>query len=351
MKYVLIALLVAVVLLTGESGLAAAGQHSPPPTVRSPWHVGMPQKGIAIYWRTDRRSTVRRSRNAADKVFDYAISIGANSVSITFPFFVNGISGTKVYGNVATPSPAMVKAALAEANKRHLRMTLRPLMDEKNLVAMGGWRGSIRPYNRKRWFASYRRFLAPYLIAAQTEHIATFAIGTELNSLANDSLWRPFVRWAKQRYHGKLLYAANWDAVTTLVGGLAGNIGIDTYFKTSLPDNASVAQIAHTWDVWLKANVPSRRNVVLSEVGIAAEPGAYRAPWRWGSSNRHLDLAVQQRWFKASCIAYRQRKLGGIYYWRVSFGQKLKPANWRSKDHGTFAGRPAAGAIKSCFAR
>jgi hypothetical protein len=124
---------------------------------------------------------------------------------------------------------------------------------------------------------------------------------------------------------------------------------VDAYFATYLQDNSSLKSVELTWSNWLGQHRLARHRVVLSEVGIAAETGAYQHPWLWGSHGHAIDLKVQQRWFAAACWAFKHSKLAGVYFWRLNFGQDFASLHWDSADHGTFVARPAATAIKRCF--
>ena len=53
------------------------------------------------------------------------------------------------------PDRGPAGVAIKEAHSFHLRVLLRPLLDETNLQQHGGWRGSIKPSNVRLWFKSY----------------------------------------------------------------------------------------------------------------------------------------------------------------------------------------------------
>lgn len=316
--------------------------------VRHPWRPGRHQKGVAIYMRLYKGEKPASVRLFAQRTLNYAVSLGANSVSVSFPFFINGIHGTRIYGTKATPSPGLVKDITRQAHQQKLRVTLRPLMDEANLIR-DGWRGSIQPTDRVRWFVNYRRWLRPYLQAAKSGGATTFVIAVELNSLVDDPLWTGLLRWARRLYPGQLSYSANWDGLRGTVVEKTRPLSIDAYFNTSLPDSASVSQITTIWNNWLRQlGLANLRAVVLSEVGIAAESGAYRHPALWGNPSARFNGGIQQHWFTAACRAFQQNRLAGIYFWRLNLVQQpSKPAS--AADRGAFAGRQGARAVRQCF--
>lgn len=317
-------------------------------TVKKPWRSGVKQKGIAIYWQSWGGETIADQQKAAGATFDYAVKLGANSVSLSFPFYTDGMNGNTVYSRQSTPMPRALAAVLKEANRRHLRVTVRPLLDEANLmIVKNGWRGSIEPTDRGAWFASYERFLKPYLVVAQTQKAATFCVAVELDSLADDSAWKQLIVWAKRYYHGELLYSANWNDVNVAVGHDANRLGLDAYFGTTLSDSATTKELTEAWGHWLTGLRLSGTRAVISEVGIAAEAGAYQHPYGWGSSSVPLKVDIQTRWFLAACRAFKNSGLAGIYFWRLNFSNK--PTTVPKSDRDGFAGRPAAKVVQQCF--
>src|SRR5437868_14163412 len=84
---------------SGSDGPTANHKHRRPSklVVKRPWRAGRPQKGIAIYFKALPNPTKRRVRAAAKQTFDYAVRLGANSVSLSFPFFTGGLRSNQVF--------------------------------------------------------------------------------------------------------------------------------------------------------------------------------------------------------------------------------------------------------------
>lgn len=329
------------------------------PVVQHPWHSGMRQLGIQVYWTAndnDRSDSMVRIK--ARRIINYAISLNANSITVTIPFYTHGITSDSVYASPdTTPTPRHIEIFLQEALKSHMRVTLRPVLDEDALVAQNplAWRGTIEPQGIDSWFASYRKLLMPYAEAAQAGHAATFVIGTELESLERASNWTGLVRSIKSVYSGQLVYDENFDEFAI------GNVhlplktyDVDAYPRFSLPDSASVKRLARAWDDWLGTHpLTVRRKLTLSEIGIDAVAGSYPDPAVWiGTVHSPIDTRVQANWYRAVCRAVqRERVGGGLYWWEVSFdADPAHPGLWQS-DRLTFLGRPAQLVIKGCFAK
>lgn len=305
--------------------------------------------GIQMYWND--WGPVAQTQADLNRIYNYIVGLGANTVGINFFFFTNGVYPTTVYGTAGmTPSPATIGMAIAEARKHGLRVLVRPLLNENNIIdARGDWRGSIQPPSLSEWFASYYDFLKPYFSVAQANGATSFDIGTELDSLAPyESDWSSFEAAAQQIFHGELQYAVNY-------GRWAEDpsyepvpyAGVDAYPGFFLPADATVGALTDAWAGWLlhqPENVLA--HTVLQEVGIAAAAGAYSAPYRPAAAGTPLDIGVQQNWFAAACAAAKLEHLTGIYFYDVNSGDD--PANAAGYAPGSFIGRGDS-VIRGCF--
>ena len=135
------------------------------------------------------------------------------------------------------------------------------------------------------------RTLTPFLAAAQAAHADTFVIGSEMDSLVNQSTsWKTLQTAASSVFRGRLAYADNWGRWATGRPGVSGpELGMDAYPQLKLSDSATTAQIAAAWTAWLRTNPANLTSTVIQEVGIAATPGAYKDPVAWGSHERQTS--------------------------------------------------------------
>lgn len=334
-------------------------QKHAPPAVRNPWHQGMRQLGIQVYWtanRSDTSDAVIRAK--AQRIIDYAIRLNANSVTVTFPFFTSGITSDAVYTRPAiTPSSRHILIFLAVAAKARIRVTVRPELNENTLIAQNpqAWRGSIQPPNRAAWFRSYRKLLRPYVAAAQAGHAATFVVGTELLSLEGAPQWPALIRSFRSIYRGQLTYDQNQDEyAANSANPPVPSHNVDAYPGFGLPDSAPVARLTSSWDAWLGTHpLPARRELTLSEVGIDAVSGSYQDPWTWRATQAvPTDTRLQATWYQAACNAVSAEQIGGgIYWWEVNFDANPADPRKFESDRLTFLDRPAQHVIRRCFAR
>jgi hypothetical protein len=329
-------------------------------TVRNPWHRGMRQLGIQVYWtanRDDASDAVVREK--AQRIIDYAIALNANSVAVTFPFFTYSLTSNTVYAKPkVTPSPRHIAIFLAVAAKAHIRVTLRPVLNEQVLIARNplAWRGSIEPENRAAWFGSYRKLLLPYVAAAQADHAATFVVGTELNSLESAPQWHTLMRSLRSVYAGQLAYDENQDDFAANAVNLpVRSNDVDAYPQFGVPNNASVALLTRSWDAWLGSHPLSvRRQLTLSEIGLDAVAGSYQEPWAWwhDTTAAPIDTHVQAAWFRAVCNAITAERIGGgIYWWEINFDASRADPRPFESDRLSFLDRPAQHVIRTCFAK
>ncbi|GGL74771.1 hypothetical protein GCM10010129_18160 [Streptomyces fumigatiscleroticus] len=349
---------------TPQDGAGGTSASSPPSSssssatadadqVAKPWKAGMAQWGVQIYWEEEKQ---KRSddfiEKQAEKQAKYLIGLGANSVSLSFPFFTGGTTSNEISAGDKTPSPERLQRVLGVFKDAGFRTTLRPIMDETALNPPDGWRGNIEPASRSAWFASYEAFLTPYLKVAEAEKTNTFVIGTELNSMEGDPGWDALVDSAEQTFSGEVSYDANWDNyVSGRINMPVSHLGVDAYFPVKVADTAPVETLVEGWNDWLdkKATGPLP-NILVAESGIGAMNGAYHAPGDFYTRGA-LNPQVQANWYTAVCQVVQERKMQGVYWWSIWFDDDphTKPDD-KTASRLDFAGRPLTEkAIKSCF--
>jgi hypothetical protein len=334
-----------------DAGPAADGPSGP--RVAHPWQPGRPQLGVQVYWVDSPADPDDVVRAKARRVLDHVVGMEANAVSISFPFFSDAIDASEVRADARTPSPQRLAIVLQEARRAGLRTTVRPLLDEANLVAQDrrNWRGELDPADRDAWFASYQRFLAPYLELAERERVDTVVVGAELNGLQDDPRWRPLVDAARAAYSGEIGYAANWDAYPQAVRGVpADTVGIDAYPQLGVDPAATVEEMTAAWREWLDATAPPRPGLLFYEVGAAAEARTVDNPAVPHTPGTALDQGVQRRWLAAACRVARDRDLAGLYLWKIEFDVDPALADPVADLHDSFLGREAERTMRDCFA-
>jgi hypothetical protein len=269
----------------------------------------------------------------------YVLSLHANAVSVSFPFYMAGRNAHGVNAGGETPSPGLVALLARDAEQAGLYVSIRPLLDEESL---GGSRTSWRPRHPAAWFASYQRFLLPYAEMAQREHIPELIVGAEFDRFGAYPQWNALDRALRRVYHGQLAYARNWD-VNGSQGGLVTQV-MDSYPPfPQLSASASVTALTRAWKSYDR-RFPA--GTVESEVGIAAVRGAYAQPWRVEWPGSAIDPKIQANWFTAACRAAQASHMGGIYFWTLGFGRSSGPSVTQPAAWSNSAG---SAAIAACY--
>jgi hypothetical protein len=333
-----------------------ARPHRPPVpypvhTVADPWRPGQTQWGIQVYWQNTATDPPDYTWGKAQRIVNYIVGLDANSLCISFPFYTPDLTASTVGAKPTTPSPARVAILIQEARRAGLRVTVRPILDEASLDPPAGWRGAIEPADRDEWFASYQRLLLPYAKVAQQYGAATFTVGTELDSMEGDPGWAGLITAIGQVFHGQISYDANWsDYITTpQVEVPVRSFGVDAYFPVDAPDSAPVSELVAGWNSWLdRKTTGPLRSLVLSEVAIGAEDGAYDSPGNFYVNNPP-NPQVQVNWYTAVCAVTRQRHMAGMYVWSLDFNANpARPP--KSESPLDFLGRPRSEqALRACF--
>lgn len=313
---------------------AGTSSVSPPAPAPSRYQFGI---DLDFYWHADQNVSSLVTAEA-----DYARSLHANSILISFPFYTNGRTAT---AGAATPPLTALEEAVAAVRSAGLTVGVRPLLNESNLPHS---RPKFVPDNVTSWLASYQALIVPYARAAQQAGAARFYTGVELSEFAHAPAWKQVTQAVRAVFKGQLYFAANWtdSADTAQLAGSGGpgvSVAADAYPDMSVAVSAFDAAWAARADV-----LPS--GTVLSEVGIAALPGAQNRPYEATPKDVPLDPQLQAAWFTAACDAVQADDLGGIYFWSVYVGQPLNvPPDQQTPTQ--FTDSPGATSIQDCFTR
>jgi len=273
----------------------------------------------------------------------YIRALHANSVMVSFPFFVASRTSSAVYSTVRTPSPADLAVFARLAMSKGLYVVLRPLMDQGGIAeSRAGW----SPHNPKAWFASYQKFLLPYATMAQQAGIPEFYVGAEFSRFQRLSYWNSLDKALRKVYKGKLMYANNGSGVRRGDGGNAVARSVDAYPDLGVSDNVKVGRLTRRWEAYDR-RLPASN--VLSEVGISGVKGGWVKPWKHNWPHPVLDVTVQTRWFSAACRAAVAERLDGIYFWAIGFGPTQLTTKLSAKNQGAWEDGPAQAAVTACY--
>jgi Glycoside Hydrolase Family 113 len=320
-------------------------------TVAHPWKTGLPQWGVQVYWAYNPSDSQSYTQRKAQRIVNYIVRLNANSICISFPLFMSSSNAILSTGP-ATPSPSRIGILIKAARRAYLRVTVRPIVGQASPGSPIGRYRVIRPSNWNTWFASYQALLIPYARVSQEYGAASFVVGTELSSMEGDRRWKGIVAAIKKKFAGEIAYDAAWtDYISRYVNMPVYHLGVDAFFPVNAPDSAPISKLVAVWNDWLdrKSTGPLPR-VMLSEIGITPQDGAYPTPDRFHPGNAYSPQ-VQANWYKAACIVTRERDMAGLYVWSLAFNSDLgKPTPPSSASPFAFAGRPQSErALRACF--
>ena len=217
-----------------------------------------------------------------------------------------------------TPSDEGVIRTIREAKARGLKVLLRPNVDGVRQE----WRGRFAPSNEAEWFASWRRMVNHYAVMAQSLGVDVLQVGSEFESLSgNADAWRRVVAEARTRFHGTIVYGANWGEFESIGWWDAVDvIGIDAYFPLSdaeTPSEAEIVRASH--DRWMRrieaVQARAGKPLLFSEIGYASRTRALVDPWY--AAGTPYSAGDQERALGALFSAFADKPwFRGVYVWQ-----------------------------------
>lgn len=311
-----------------------------------PWKAGQFQYGVNIFWNTV--GSDEDIQRAARRALSYAISIGANSVAISFPLYTEGAFTSRVTTGPQTPSPDQLAIVIEMANRMGLRTIVRPLIDEASLKADGQSREKIQPADRRSWFASYRGILVTYAERLQEAALDEFVVGTQLVSLqTSKDEWVTVVNAVTDVFTKQISYSMNWNAIAADMP--VRHFGVEAYPPLPLQDDATLDQVTFAVTGWLETlpeNVRSK--LTIQGTGIGAVSGAYATPGLSGAeATQNFD--VQAKWIEAMILSAKDTGLQGVYFVTLDSNTDPLTADPINDSAFSFTKRPGEDVIRRYY--
>lgn len=287
--------------------------------------------------------------------------VGVNAVSL-MPFgFMSSLSAqtiARMPEGGAGESDSRVARELARARKHGFAVMMKPHI----WVRGGAYRGGIDPGSEAgwdRWFEAYRAFLLHYADMAAKHRVPLLSIGVELKRAVakHPARFRALIGAVRARYHGKLVYSANWDEVQDVsFWDALDYIGVQ--FFPPIADRAEVDEavlqgaVAGHLDGLGEVSRRVGKPVLLTEVGYKSVVGTAMAPHEW-PERMGGDPAVSEA---AQLSAYRAllRELSGRSFVAGLFVWKwFTDPDSREEGPAGFSprGKLAEAALRCAFAR
>lgn len=313
MPRALIALLFLSVVSVGGGCGAAAPELARPPSF---------QRGVALgLFATASDDPVAEYESLLDEIH----ALGATDVSLVVTWIQDDVRASAVQSDLRyTASDETLAHLIRYAHRLGMRTLLFPILRLVHRSAEE-WRGTIRPGDPARWFASYGARLSQLAALAEREHADALSVGSELASLEDRAAdWQRLIAEARARYRGRLLYSANWDHYGRVTFWPALDaIGVSAYWELTRPGHEpTVEEALASWRPIRERLVAFGRAqgkpIVLTEVGYPSVRGAGAFPWNDFLTGEEgvLDEEAQRRLYQAFASAWSDEpQLRGVYFW------------------------------------
>ncbi len=214
------------------------------------------------------------------------------------------------------------------AHQRGLTVMLKPHL----WIAHGIYTGEFAPDSDKDWElweASYRNYILHFAAIADSMKAEIFCIGTELGATtkARPAYWRSLIDSIKERFHGKLTYAANWDDYPEFpFWKKLDYIGVDAYFPLATDKTPKVNSIKEGWQKHMslleKISGKYDRPVLFTEYGYRNIDNTTAEPWKENVGDENND--GQANAFEGFYQSFADKKwfLGGfVWKWYIDEGR------------------------------
>ena len=224
------------------------------------------------------------------------------------------------------------------------------------------WRGiftgelemtSEEDWKRLEW--QYADFILTYAELAEATGVGLFCIGTELETFVKHrpAYWKWLIRNVRERYSGKLTYAANWDEYKRISFWQDLDlIGIDAYFPLSEARNPGVAELRVGWGRW-KAEIEALqqtvdRPVLFTEFGYRSMDYTAKKPWLVDRNEEAVNLEAQANAKEALFEEFWSEDWfagGFVWKWFIHHSRAGGPGDNRFTPQN----KPAEGVIRDYF--
>ncbi len=231
------------------------------------------------------------------------VDLNANHAAV-MPFgFIRDLASPEVKFNTdkqwfgETKSGA--KQYIEMLHKNNIAVMLKPQI----WIWRGEFTGNLKMNSEAEWLTleqSYSDFILTYAELAQEANVEMLCIGTELEQFVvnRPEYWTALILKIKERYKGKLTYAANWDEYRKVhFWNTLDYIGVDAYFPLSEDKSPSVEALKTGWQKWktglaeiaLKEDKP----ILFTEYGYRSMDYTAKKPWLVDRNDENVNLEAQ----------------------------------------------------------
>jgi serralysin len=238
---------------------------------------------------------------------------------------------------------------MAAARSLGLKVTLKPQVD----LITGAWRGTIAPTDPNAWFTSYEAMIDHYADLAKQGGATMLVIGTEFKTMsgaAYTARWQQIIAGIRQRFSGRLTYAANWNEYQQVrFWGDLDFIGVDAYYPLSELPAPALSQLVSAWtsrgyvNALQSVSQQYGKQVLFTEIGYRSIVGAAVTPNIWNSQALY-SMDEEANAYEAAFRAFSGKSwFAGMYWW--SWPAALPANGWNGDYTPTY--KPAEDVMRS----
>ncbi len=212
--------------------------------------------------------------------------VGAGWVAVV-PYAFSALGGSQVhYSNSQYwgETPVGAKETVRLAKEAGLKVMLKP-----QVWIRGSWPGDIRFDKGEEfqyWWESYKKYINEYVDIAIEYEVELLCLGTEFKQLTLDypEAWIELIKDVRNRYSGKITYAANWDEYKHITfWGQLDYIGVDAYFPLINAKCPPISELEQAWQPYLQEMEALSRKVdrpiLFTEYGYLNVEGCTWNTW------------------------------------------------------------------------
>ncbi|NER10372.1 glycoside hydrolase family 113 [Muriicola jejuensis] len=238
------------------------------------------------------------------------------------------------------------------------RNGIRVMVKPQIWIWRGVFTGELQMDSEENWKQlekSYEDFILTYASLAEETGAEIFCIGTELERFVDQrpAFWTGLIRKIRERYKGKLTYAANWDEYgRTPFWASLDYIGIDAYFPLSESKTPTVEELKEGWRPW-KDKIAALseqldRPVLFTEFGYRSMDYTAKKPWLMDRDEGPVNLEGQVNAKKAIFESFWDEKWfagGFVWKWFINHDRSGGPQDNRFTPQN----KPAQEVISTFF--
>ncbi|KPM32702.1 Glycoside hydrolase [Croceitalea dokdonensis DOKDO 023] len=234
---------------------------------------------------------------------DPVVAVNANYAAV-MPFgFIRSLSAPSVVFNTERQWFGETRTGAKQYAQKLQQNGIKVMVKPQIWVWRGEFTGKIAMENEADWQTlekTYLDFILTYAEMAEEVKASLFCIGTELEQFVKQrpQFWDDLITKVKERYSGKLTYAANWDEYTrTPFWEQLDYIGVDAYFPLSESKNPSKVEMSAAWQKW-KVQLQDIANhtnkpILFTEFGYRSMDFTAKKPWLVDRNQMEVNLKAQ----------------------------------------------------------